>query len=428
MFQRGNQYVNDFHSLCRDTTLDPSHVPTMRRILLHLSQGLIEANLLMDITTGCLLNKDEVCASSVQIGKYAKTVKILDKGLEKETNQKASQEQYADLPCVLDSKEQVKLELLKQQCQQTKSPVVMFRKLVADHLGARLRGIHLFHWDGTPRASPQAIIVALCYYAPTKSGMSRAEKALAGLAVAAVGVSGYYTLQQRPPKKEHPQAVSPQDFRFSTPRTPIFRLPPVQNAPNPTQPKAEKWFWQSDEDEIRTPDQFRDFLSRRNKQKIVEKIGVKTMTHDDFTSLYKRPRDFYQIESLLEDMLTSQRKHFHKALTREIGTAVFIEVFQDDTCNTIVNNQTFNVFMQKNNDDISQKMARLTKEKFDAKYFKKPPTGTPTGIQKLVEKFSWRLSTTVDDAQSISFAKLLKKKYEKKFGSSLSSWWQTKTA
>ena len=114
MFQRGKQYVDDFHSLCRETNLDPSHVPTMRRILLHLSQGLIEANLLMDTTTGCLLNKDEICASSAQIGKYAKTVKILDKGLEKETNQKASRERYADLPCILDPTEQVKLEMLIQ--------------------------------------------------------------------------------------------------------------------------------------------------------------------------------------------------------------------------------------------------------------------------------------------------------------------------
>lgn len=421
MLQRGNQYVDHFHSLCRETNLDPTHVPTMRRILLHLSQGLIEANLLMDTTTGCLLNKDEICASSVQIGKYAKTVKFLDKGLEKETNQKASREQYADLPCILDPKEQVKLEMLKQQCQQTKSPVVMFRKVVADRLDSRLRGIHLFHWDGTPRASPQDIINALCYYAPTKTGMSRAEKTLAGLAVAGAVGAGvkYYTRKQRP---QHPQAVSPQDFRFSTPRTPIFRLQPVQNAPNPTQPKAEKWFWQSDEDEIRTPDQFRDFLER-HKNPIVEKIGVKAMTHDDFMSLYKQPRNFYEIQELLKDILIANRKHFHKALTREMGTAVFIGFFQDFTCNTIANNQTFKVFMQKNNGDISQKMARLTKEKFDAKYFEKPPTGTPTGIQKLVEKFSWRLSKDVDDAQTIRFANLLKKTYEKKFGSSLSSWW-----
>jgi len=376
--------VDDFQSLCRETTLDPSHLPTMRRILLHLSQGLIEANLLMDITTGCLWNKDEICASSVQIGKYAKTVKILDKGLEKETDQKASREQYADLPCILDSKEQMKLELLKQQCQQTNSPTVMFRKVVADRLGARLRGIHLFHWDGTPRASPQDIIAALCYYAPTKSGMGRAEKALAGLAVvAAVGVSGYI-LQQRPPKK-HPFI------------------------------KAGKYFWQSDEDEIRTSDQFRDFLYR-HKKNIVEKIGVKTMTHDEFMSLYKQPRNFYQIESLLEDILISKHKFLHKALTREIGTAVFIEVFQDDTCNTIVNNQTFNVFMQKNNDEISKKMATLSKQTFRAKYVENSPTGIPTGIQRLVEKFFWRLSTGVDEAQSIIFAKMLEKTYGKNFG------------
>ena len=376
--------MDDFQSLCRETTLDPSHLPTMRRILLHLSQGLIEANLLMDITTGCLWNKDEICASSVQIGKYAKTVKILDKGLEKETDQKASREQYADLPCILDSKEQMKLELLKQQCQQTNSPTVMFRKVVADRLGARLRGIHLFHWDGTPRASPQDIIAALCYYAPTKSGMGRAEKALAGLAVvAAVGVSGYI-LQQRPPKK-HPFI------------------------------KAGKYFWQSDEDEIRTSDQFRDFLYR-HKKNIVEKIGVKTMTHDEFMSLYKQPRNFYQIESLLEDILISKHKFLHKALTREIGTAVFIEVFQDDTCNTIVNNQTFNVFMQKNNDEISKKMATLSKQTFRAKYVENSPTGIPTGIQRLVEKFFWRLSTGVDEAQSIIFAKMLEKTYGKNFG------------
>lgn len=421
MFQRGKQYVDDFQSLCRETNLDPSHVPTMRRILLHLSQGLIEANLLMDITTGCLLNKDEICASSAQIGKYAKTVKILDKGLEKETNQKASQEKYADLPCILDSTEQVKLEMLKQQCQQTKSPVVMFRKVVADRLGARLRGIHLFHWDGTPRASPQDIIFALCHYAPTQSGMSRAEKAL-GVAVAgAVGVGGYYALKKRPP--QHPQAVSPQDFRLlpirKQARTPeIPTQSKAQTQEIPTQAKAQKWFWQQDEDEIRTSDQFRDFLDR-HKKKIVEKIGVKTMTHDEFMSLYKKPRNFYEIVNLLEEFLISNRKQLHKALTREIGTAVFIEVFQDDTCNTILNNQTFRVFMQKNNDEISKKMAKLTRDTFDAKYIE----NAPTGIQKLVEKFVWRLSTDVDKDQSISFANMLKKTYEKKFGTGLWSWW-----
>ena len=397
--------MDDFHSLCRETNLDPSHVPTMRRILLHLSQGLIEANLLMDITTGCLLNKDEICASSAQIGKYAKTVKFLDKGLEKETNQKASRERYADLPCILDPKEQVKLEMLKQQCQQTKSPVVMFRKVVADRLGARLRGIHLFHWDGTPRASPQDIIVALCYYAPTKSGMSRAEKALGGLAVAAVGVGGFYgyrALEQRPPG--NPQAVNPpvkpQDFRL-LPIKKQARTPEI-----PTQPKAQKWFWEQDDDEIRTPDEFKDFLYRHKKQ-IVAKIGVKTMTHNEFMSLYKKPTTFYEIESLLEEILNSKHKHLHKAFPREKISAVFIGVFQDDTCNTILDDKTFKTFMQKNNDEISKKMAKLTKGQFHAKYIE----DSLNGIQKLVNKFVWRLSNDVDKDQSIMFANMLQKSY-----------------
>jgi len=231
---------------------------------------------------------------------------------------------------------QVTLKLFKDQSQNAKSPVAMFRKLVANELGGQLRGIHVFHWDGTPRSSPQDIISALCHYAPTQSGMNRAEKAL-GLAVAgAVGVGGYYALKQRPQAANPP--VKPQDFRL---------LPIRKQAQIPTQTKAQKWFWEQDDDEIRTPDQFRDFLLRHRKP-IVEKIGVKTMTHDEFMSLYKQPRNFYQIESLLEDILISKRKHLHKALTREIGTAVFIEVFQDDTCNTILNHQTFKTFMQKN--------------------------------------------------------------------------------
>lgn len=183
--------MKEIRQMCQDTNVD-LNVSGIRKLVLHVTDGLCPASAFMNVNTGELFDKATVCrvASSLVMTGGMHNVGPSSKSMEAQVARKIKNEVFWPLECVASLSLQLMMWQWERALKKSTSPVPRFRKRLSETLGPSLRGIHLFKWDGTPRASMRDIDLAVCHYAPSKKGMSVALKALLGTVGTAALVGG----------------------------------------------------------------------------------------------------------------------------------------------------------------------------------------------------------------------------------------------
>jgi hypothetical protein len=194
--------VTTFQSLCRSLDDDGKvTVSAARSIVLYKSNGLCPVNLFVN-ENGTLLSLNEVCSPQTYNVVEKKQWKLFGKNLEKFIDVAVEKENKArsnhSLKCVLGSGLELKiLRLLLthgENCKEFRAALLKIKNL-------KVRGIHFFRWDGTPRPLNE-IKWAICHYPSSSMDMSNVLKVFG----AAILASSLYAVS-----KYNQQRLSPKE-------------------------------------------------------------------------------------------------------------------------------------------------------------------------------------------------------------------------
>ncbi len=229
--KKTDPYVTQFEKLCGGPNDDLS-VKDARKIVLFRSQGALKASMLVDAATGNLLPLPEVCQNTMSIVKKAtegfwrkradmdEYVEMIMTG-EKALYELDDNEETLDKVCKITPKQRQTLRLIEETLMyspdlvQNEDSVAGYRRaLLSSDLD--VRGIHLFHMDGSSRnasGGKGSIQWALCHHAAsTSKGMSKAVNTAIVMGVVVFLVSAYFLRNDEGRKKAKAKFESGLDY------------------------------------------------------------------------------------------------------------------------------------------------------------------------------------------------------------------------